>query len=379
MNATRLKIEQRHRQDIPHLASLQDFTCVRDREIDPVAVARNPNLSLYCLDEASRRAVFVELPDQVDLTKAAFVYLTQFEQAQNLVTMPFETFITVADSLPAIKQPIFVYITGRSGSTLLSHVFNASGSVASLAEPDVMTQFVHLRRHSPVEADPALTALARSAMRFLFRSNQAMDRQAQAVKLRSEGLQVMDFFQECFPQAKNLFLYRDAIGFATSFHRIFRLADMPEVSEASIWEDYFETVFGVSFSSSRGYLDQGQKQISIPEFLTLWWVASVEWYLAQHARGVPALAVRFADIVNKGPAVIEEVFDYCALESEGIKRGLQAFSYDAQAGTLLGRENPLEGNKRVLRQEQIASIHAILKRHPTINDPDYIVPATLKL
>ena len=45
-----------------------------------------------------------------------------------------------ADSI----TPIFVLSTARSGSTLLSHVFNALDSVHSLAEPDVATQFVHL-------------------------------------------------------------------------------------------------------------------------------------------------------------------------------------------------------------------------------------------
>ena len=105
----------------------------------------NPNISLYCLDDASKRAIFVELPPDTDLAKAPFVYRTQYEQAQRLIALPYESFIQLAHDLPRVENLIMCYMTGRCGSTLLSHVLNELDTVLSLSEPDVATQFVHLR------------------------------------------------------------------------------------------------------------------------------------------------------------------------------------------------------------------------------------------
>ena len=145
MEAYQLNIESKHRQHIGFLGSLNDFSYTDEGKVNPSEVVDNPHISLYCLDDVDNRAIFVELPANINLTKAAFVYQTQYEEAQRLIAVPYETFTELANTLPEIHQPIFVHITGRSGSTLLSHVFNESGIAASLAEPDVATQFVNLR------------------------------------------------------------------------------------------------------------------------------------------------------------------------------------------------------------------------------------------
>ncbi len=91
-------------------------------------------MSLYCLDDAQRRAIFVELPDGIDLTTAPFVYVTQYEQAQRLIAVPYDRFCELAHQLPLVEHLILIYISGRSGSTLISHLFNELNTVASLAE-----------------------------------------------------------------------------------------------------------------------------------------------------------------------------------------------------------------------------------------------------
>lgn len=140
-----LNIEDKDRQFAGLLASLKDFSYVDGDKVNPSEIIDNPQISLYCLDDIGKRAIFVELPHGTDLTKAPFVYRTQHEQALRLIAVPYKTFIGLANRLPEIDQPIFIHMSGRSGSTLLSHAFNESKIVASLAEPDVATQFVHLR------------------------------------------------------------------------------------------------------------------------------------------------------------------------------------------------------------------------------------------
>ena len=91
--------------------------------------------------------------------------------------------------------------------------FNELDNVLSLSEPDVGTQFVHLR-NADGSRDSELRELLDCTVRFLSKPTATKAPSIYALKLRNEALQVMDLYQSTFPQAKNLFLYRDAIGWA---------------------------------------------------------------------------------------------------------------------------------------------------------------------
>ena len=379
MSAYQLNIEAKERQHIGLLASLADFTYTEGDPVNPNLVIENPQVSLYCLDDSRKQAIFVELPTGTDLTKAPFVYQTQYEQAQRLITVPYETFITLGNDLPAIQRPIFVHITGRSGSTLLSHVFNESGVVASLAEPDVATQFVNLHHNTNGKCEAELHNLVDITLRFLFKSHHSPDVQAHAIKFRNQAVQVMDLFQTAFPQAKNIFLYRDVIGYVTSFYRIVRKTGASEILSVRDWQNMFETFLAADFSHLLDYLDEGADHISLVEQLTVWWIAVMEWYLEQVDRGTPVQAVRFADLTQSPQETISQIFAYCDLPINNVQAGLTAYERDAQAGTMLARENPKEGNKRTLSDDQRQSILTILQRHPVLNSSDFIAPKTLQI
>ena len=57
MQATQLDIENKHRQDVGFVASLKDFSYTEGADIDPGVVVDNPQVSLYCFDDAARRAI----------------------------------------------------------------------------------------------------------------------------------------------------------------------------------------------------------------------------------------------------------------------------------------------------------------------------------
>ena len=105
----------------------------------------------------------------------------------------------------------------------------------------------------------------------------------------------------------------------------------------------------------------------------------MEWYLAQVDRGIPVLAVRYADIVRYREEVLQSIFAYCELPVDRVEQGLSAFDRDSQAGTKLARENPTEGNTLTLNGEQLRSISEILERHPILNTSDFIAPGTLHI
>lgn len=191
-----LNIEARDRQFVALLASLADFTYTEGNAVDPKVVLMSPNVSLYCLDDEAKRAVFVELPSEVDLAKAPFVYQTQYEQANQLIAVPYQAFVRLAQDLPAVDHFILIYSIGRSGSTLLSHTFNELETVLSLSEPDVASQFVHLNKSGRNSTE--LRTLLDSTVRFLFKPIPFKRPSTCALKFRSQVVQVMDLYQATF-------------------------------------------------------------------------------------------------------------------------------------------------------------------------------------
>lgn len=376
MTARVLTIKERDRQSAGMLASLADFTLAEGEGVEPELALKSPDISLYCLDDESRRAIFVQLPPGVDLTKAPFVYRAQYEQAERLIAMPYETFSQLSRDLPDVRRLILIYVTGRSGSTLLSHMFNELDGVVSLSEPDVATQFVHLREPGG-RRDAEARELLESTVRFLFKPIAGKQPSTCVLKFRSEAVGVMDLYQATSPEAKNLFSYRDVVGFAASFYRIFKQVGFPEYEPVAEWRDYFGQILNRDLSPLTAYLDGGAVEASLPQRLALWWLAVMEGYLAQCERGISALVVRYNDLNRHREEVVRAVFEYCGLPTSSVQAALRVFERDPQAGTFLGREDPSVGNQLRLTEAQVAEIRAILRQHPVINSLDFTPPGSL--
>jgi hypothetical protein len=376
LSAYSLNIERKHRRFIPFVASMADFSCTSGEVVNPEIVLANPDISLYCLDDATKRAIFVELPPGIDLAGAPFVYQTQYDHAQRLIAVPYDTFRRLAHALPAVDRLIVVYGLGRSGSTLVSHLLNALNGMASLSEPDVATQFVHLRR-TQGEGEAALRDLLDCTVRLLSKPGASGRKSASALKLRTHGLLAMDLYQTTFPEAKNLFLYREATGFAASFYRLLKRFGAPETLPVHEALTQFGQYFDQDLTHLSAYLDPGTTDLSIPQQFTLMWLAAMEWYLAQYARGIPILAVRYDDLNAHREQVLTAILQYCGLPITQVPDLLGVFARDAQAGTALARDNPEEGNQLRLCDGDREAITRIVQRHPVGNTPDFIVPGTL--
>jgi hypothetical protein len=378
MIARYLNIVEKCQPFVATVSNLANFKVSDGEEVDPGIILSDPKLSPYCLDDATRRIIFVELPADVNLAAVPFIYQTQYEHAVRLLAMSYDTFREVAHTLPAVENLILVYISGRSGSTLLSHVFNTLDNVVSLSEPDITTQFVELRG-TDGSRDAELTDLFRCLVRVMFKPAFVETANTFALKFRSEALRVMDLYQAAFPQAHNLFLYRDALGFAASFYRIFKRAHLSETMPLSEFITNFGAQYQRDISGFAAYLAADTSEISMAQLLAMWWIITMESYQDQYERGIPILAVRYADLNAQREQVLTAIFDYCGLPTKQVAQTLSVFERDSQAGTILAREKPTEGNAFQLTDEQIAEITTILARHPLIKVSDFIAPGTLTL
>ena len=91
------------------------------------------------------------------------------------------------------------------------------------------------------------------------------------------------------------------------------------------------------------------------------------------------MAVRYDDLNTHREHVVSEVFAYCGLPTDRVQETLGVYGHDAQAGTALARDNPEEGNKLRLSDEQRNEVTRILQRHPVVKDFDFVVPGTLRV
>ena len=372
MSARVLRIVAKHRRAIGYLANLEDFTYTPAETVDEALVLK-PNLSLYCLDPPSRQGIFVQLPQDVRLDAVPFVYQAQYDHAERLVALSYEGLLRLADDLPRVERLVMVYMTGRCGSTLLSHAFNHAPSAFSLSEPDAASQFVHSQT---MDAD--LRALLRATVRLLFKGTASTPARTCVLKLRSEGIRAAELFQSEFPGARCLFLYRDVHQFVSSFRRLFERHGLAQQAPVAQYLDGLGRLFHTDFSCLAGYLEPGTEQLSTAEQLTLWWIAAMELYLARCDGSFPMLAVRYKDLVAHPREVLSAIFEHCGLPLSEVHDALQAFARDSQAGTALGWDDPAKRKQTPLDLVDSRAIDAIVARHPALNYPDLVAPATFR-
>jgi hypothetical protein len=105
----------------------------------------------------------------------------------------------------------------------------------------------------------------------------------------------------------------------------------------------------------------------------------MEWCLAQHVQGIPALAVRYDGLNTQREQVATAILANCGLPTTHVCDLLGVFGRDAQAGTALAREHPTEGNAVRLSAEEVGQITRVLQRQPVIRRADFVAPGTLQV
>src|SRR5688572_26290828 len=108
MDAMLYAIQDRKRNVPADFSVPEHFTPGEGQPAEAHIVIEEPGWSPYCLDDANRRVLFVNTPPEVDLAKAPFYYSAQFEHAQRLLTMPYDSLEQVTRDLPSPQTLISI-------------------------------------------------------------------------------------------------------------------------------------------------------------------------------------------------------------------------------------------------------------------------------
>jgi hypothetical protein len=371
MQAHVLQITARKRQDPIAFAEPADFEFSQGAAIDPQIIITNPLISLYCLDHANRRALFVETSPGVDLTQAPFYYQAQYENAIRLIGIPYETLHQLANQIPVDHAClIFIHSVGRSGSTLLSAALNAIPGTIDYSEPDVFTQLVLFRQLQGVD-EAEISELVRSCTRMFCKSTEQTPHPVRwGIKFRSFVIELGDLLYAHFPQAKTIFLYRHAEGFMASSMRAFGAAmDTPEIrTTVQGW-------LSPLVPPVAKHVREGGSLLSYASLSAWLWIRTIERYMELKQLGMSGMAVRFEDLKSTPNETIRSIIEYCGLSTKNIEAVYQVFEKDSQAGSTLSQEK-LRQSPFELTQTHRLDLAQALQAHPFIKSADFRIPAS---
>lgn len=377
MTAKRLDIQDRHREHVSEIASLDNFEWVDGDETNAKQIITNPNISLYCLDDARQEAIFVVLPDGINLSRVPFVYQAQFENAEYLIAVPYLEFLQLADTIKIdASKLIYIHNIGRCGSTLLSQALNEVEQVIALSEPDVFSNFITIR-HTPRDQQ---IRLLQACYKWMFRPAVAGNATRYVLKLRNQCVDIMEIYATAFPQAKHLFMYRNGIDWIASLYRLFingGNADLRMTLEEAIhWQAGY---LNLSYDDVAPYFDHTIKTYTPILYLAIGWQFMMKRYVETVQNGFHAIAIRYEDLTANRDAMLSTIFAKLDLPESAIQQAQKAFERDSQEGTKLAREDAQSGNTMKLTDAEMESIMQLLAKQPVINRPDVILSGTLSI
>ena len=371
MTAILLEIKERKRQNPFATADPSDFGFEVGESIDPQIIVTNPRITLYCLDHANPRALFVENAPGVDLSQAPFFYHAQYENTVNLYGVSYDTLHALAkDIVLDSHRLIFVYSVGRAGSTLVGAALNAVDGVVGISEPDVFTQLVTFRDFGGSNKEE-ISALVNSCMKLQCKpTEQIPNPVAWAVKFRSFSIELGDLLYEHFPDSKNIFLYRDAESWMQSAGRAF-----VEDGDAVETRTFFQGWFGTLVPSIAKHVSENGPLLSMSSLGAQAWLAAMERYLEMHENGIPLMAFRFDDIKAAREEAVMQIIEYCGLSNADMEAVYKLLERDSQADSPIAQEI-LAGRDFKLSDQHRADIAQALAAHPVIRDGHFVVPST---
>ncbi|HLI82547.1 MAG TPA: hypothetical protein VKV17_01450 [Bryobacteraceae bacterium] len=443
MEAAVFEIEEKIKNCDMDMARFADFRCGPAQTVDARRILEDRQITLYCLDDLNRRAVFLETPPDIELTRQAFYNQAQYYHAQRVFSVPYEALHELArEKGNAFTNLILIFSVGRCGSTLLSRALDRLEAVTCLDEPDVYMDLTVLRPRNG-SRDGEITSLIESCTRLLYRPPRRQVNTL-ALKFRSFSIELADLFYKAFPTARILFLYRNAETWARSNARaiasllegyrgadpmfeVLRLFDVwgiaeqkttpkkrPDAASRTEAREFLERVIpllpaylrkalrerlsitdyaallGLGLAQklpfARGrvrtpeqYLEPYFRSLPPVKSMMMAWLSTMDRYLKLHERGIPMLALQYETMIASPAASLGRVFEYCGLPREQAAQAEAVFAEDSQEGTVYSRRSIGQSARKQLSDEQLAQARDALWEHPVVRAPDFIVPNTVKL
>ena len=362
MHADLMEITARSKAYAANQSAISDFSFRPSGQISEADLLGSPDWTLYCLDLPSKRALFVGLPSGSDLPKAAFAYVQQFTAARRAALMSFDQLIAASRRITPPADLTILFSTGRCGSTLASRILSRVPKVWSLSEPDYLTNLAVARL---TLAPDELTDLIRAATLWTCRPPGGRSPETIVIKPRSEPVLIANACQRAFPASRNIFMYRDYLGYTNSCFKFIQRVMGPEDFFAEgffagdAWLALWDFVMvGLPVSYLEEWIAPDHGPIDWAEFLTLVWSLRIEGYLRALRQGMTFTAIHYQDLNIDRVKETTRLLETCGVSVQHLDQAITAFAEDSQKGSVGANVTPA----RPLNANETARAVALLAR-----------------
>lgn len=290
------------------------------------------NWSLYCLDLAGGRALFVELPPGIDLSAAPFVYSAQFQAAIRAATVPLDLLLQLAAASADPPDIALLLSTGRCGSTYASRVLAQIPGVWSLSEPDWFTNLAFARFDLE---DGTRDALISACVRLTCQPPKAADVRTVVFKPRSEMMCQAAAYTGVVGPARTVFLYRDCFGYANSLYRFAQRVSgvkdpAPGTAPWKVARD-MSTISAPQHVLPEFFPESAR--IELIDLIAVAWALRISAYQDAAKRGLSAVPLHYDDLVADPGAGMRQLLTGCGIDPAHADIAAISFAGDAHAGS----------------------------------------------
>jgi len=361
---------------------------------------------LYTYDLKQRILIFMTVPDKAALWREPFLDRGVRKLASQAVFVCAFDVATqyLNDHKGALPDPahdtfLFVWNTGRCGSTLLARLTSAIADSVTLSEPwwvdqlgqdkkvleadllmmDLLVKLLHV-----IDFHLARTLVPAATGKVLY----SLNPKGTAAFLREPALRV-------FPKAKHLFMYRDQTKVVESFGSI--LGSSPAKARLGMVQMAVDKVIGGPVGAIPGSRRPVSRQLTavsqdlklpskmmVKMFGLMWADAMLSWMeFTEDNSNLEVLTLRMDEFVTKDlvkrAVVVKTVLDFAdvAYDAPGaLDRAMAVFNTHSQAGSAMEKSSAKTGQK-FLTEQDVQELHELCAQVVQIGKPSFVIPGSL--
>jgi len=305
------------------------------REFVSMDYLRKDNVFLY--DVNKNEAVFVEAEPGQQLWRmkyGSFFSVNLFRYSKRMITLPIEHFHRFAEELGDPKaRLIFLPNGGRCGSTLLCQAFQATDAAVVYSEPYALDALSFMTGSLPQEV---IDVLARDIIRVLCKPVASPKRVDTFVfKPKSPQMECVTLYGRVFPNAKQIFMWRDRRMTAESLEKLLKQLTLVQLGRVAC--AFSGTITGKLSQMKMGPHSRFSVQdvVDLCQYPIVAGLLPVAITLSAYREfcneGMKVVAVRYEDLVADKENTLKAVFEYCNLDMSLLPKALNGFLKDSQA------------------------------------------------
>ncbi|KAF6033323.1 hypothetical protein EB796_008369 [Bugula neritina] len=337
-----------------------------------------------------------------NVRKWPFLFLAQLPTAKYLLIMPISSMIKLGEELGDPKaKVIWIYHTGRCGSTALSQVFNSLPDVVSISEPNCLftldqhfkNKYYSQKKQLWTTSEDYLT-LYKNTVRLLLKPT-FKDANIFAIKSHAYMSKIdIQLIHKLFPSFYEVFMYRGIKEQIPSMYKPLNGGNLQaEISLCVATHPLLSALFPTIRPSSlvdvscndpehlNWLFNRNNMAESIDFIITVIHFAETCFhYKEAAAKGVPVVAVKYEHLQEDKVTFFKALFSHIGLEMTSEKMRLidEALVEDSQKGSIIDQETMKFLRQTNITPAMIANANSRLQYYDLPNwDESLLLPNTI--